>query len=242
MAGDDALDLHRQQGIEGLLPAGEIAVGKERVKVGEEDIAAEEKFLSRQVDHQAAGGVRGGGAQQFDRFAAEIDEQAVAEGEARHGDFGAGHILRLQPVLAGVGKNRRAFFDEHVAVRLLGDHRCPEFGEDAVAEGVVEVGVGVDHVFDRLVSHLADIGEKALPLFGGDQRIDHQHAVAADDDPGIGGEAAGRRGVLAADVGVDVVGEPGQLGEGGLGAEEEGEGDEEQEQSVFIGLPFGIVS
>ena len=58
--------------------------------------------------------------------------------------------------------DRLAFFDEHVAVRLLGDHRRPEFGEDAVAEGVVEVGVRVDQVPDR-ISVTLDMVE-ALPI------------------------------------------------------------------------------
>jgi hypothetical protein len=67
VTGDDALDVQSEECVETLLPAGEVAVGEEGVKVGKKDVASEEEFLSRDENNQTAGGVGGAGWRRITR-------------------------------------------------------------------------------------------------------------------------------------------------------------------------------
>ena len=85
MAGDDTVDIHGKQLVDGTGPTGEVAVSQEGMEIGEQDVAAEKELLCGEVDYKASGGVGRGGADQTHFLASEVDEHDVAEGEGRHG-------------------------------------------------------------------------------------------------------------------------------------------------------------
>ncbi len=96
------------------------------------------------------------------------------------------------PRLAGVGSclvlQGGAVDGEVVGDRVVGvDRQRPAVlpGEDDVAEGVVEVLVGVDHGDHLADAERSDLLDDPACLDLGGVRVDHQQATLAGDEPDV---------------------------------------------------------
>ena len=73
---------------------------------------------------------------------------------------------------------------------VVADERRIVLFEGRVAEHVVGMHVGIDHVADRLVGHRANGASELAPRDRAAQRVDHRDRVAADHEARIGHVAA----------------------------------------------------
>ena len=71
----------------------------------------------------------------------------------------------------------------HVA---MGDDDRAGIAQHLVAAGVVRVIMRVDDVADRLGRQPADLADQRARRIWREEGVDHQHAVVADDEAGVG--------------------------------------------------------
>ena len=107
-----------------------------------------------------------------------------------------GSTIRVAAMSAAAGRRvvgagellqRRAAGRQGLGRRLVGDHRQPvvRLGEDHVAEGVVEVLVGVDHRDDVADAEPAHVVQRRAALDLGGVGVDDQQAPVAADDADV---------------------------------------------------------
>ena len=148
VAGDDGFRAERAHALERVEPAGDGAhQGEGRAPV-EDDVAGDDDFALGQPDDDIGVGVGGGDVDQLEFEFAGVEREAVFEGERGRDDLdcapvdGGEHLAGACGQLGGVGE------DFGAAVGVADDGRV--VCEEVVAEGVVEVGVGVDEGADGL--------------------------------------------------------------------------------------------
>ena len=190
--------LHRVQGAAPILemPVAAVAGG-----VVLDDVAGEHDLLVRHPDDRVAGGMGAADLLDLDLAVAEIDGHRIREGGGRPGQAGdalmaleqAGEALELAvPVLLAALDHHGAGLVRHDDLRVA---------EGAGAEHADRVVVGQDHMADRLVGDLADLGDDHLGQARGGLGLDDHDAVVADDDARIRVALGGEGPEILADLG-----------------------------------------
>ena len=72
----------------------------------------------------------------------------------------------------------------------MGDDDRAGIAQHLVPAGMIDMIMGVDDIADRLGRQPADFGDQRLRRLGGEKAVDHQHAIVADDEAGIGNSLA----------------------------------------------------
>lgn len=149
--------------------------------------------------------------QDFDGHLPQVDVNFTLEGELWRRYAGVLPEIRRQAERLGALEGLYTCGDELLAALFPGDDDCAQVGESAVAERVVQMIVGVDHITDGLVGDFTDFLDQMLGLARRGQGIDDQHRIVTDYHPDVGPELVERRARGNADIGVDAIGEPGEF-------------------------------
>ena len=211
VAGDDGFGAEGADAVEGVEPAGDGAHQGEGGAFVEDDIAGDDEFAFGQPDDCVGVGVGGGDVDELQFEFTGVEREAVFEGYGGGDGFDCAPLDGGEHLAGAVGQLGSVVEDFGAAVGVADDHGV--LGEEVVAEGVVEVGVGVDQGAHGLCGDVGDsVAEEAGAALGG-AGVDGDYLVASCYEGGVI-EAPG---AVVLDVGEDAGGDFDDFGIGELG-------------------------
>ena len=192
----DGLGVQGPQGFQGGGPLGQVRVSGVHTGLVFHQVTAEQDFFGLHPRDGVATGVASTWVPNLDFDATQVDGQtALTTGLAVTNDHGrpsearhavctseqAGETVHLALHVFGTT------FDDQVAGAFAGDDFSGTFGKvGAGPQHPHRVVVGEQHVFDRLVTHAADLGNQVLCHQGRGGGVTHQNEFVANDHARVG--------------------------------------------------------
>ena len=205
VAGADEVDLQLVHRVEALDPARGVGVAHVVERAVHARVAGAEDLVLRQVRARVAGRVAVPEVHEDHVLRVVFQFVLVVEGDVHLLERALLHVLA---VLRGVLPLLRAVRLQQAGGVLVGDDLRALLRPHRVAVRVVAVVVRVQHVLDRLLGGLLDVGDHVRGLLG-EVRVDDDDVVF-EDDPGV---------VAAAERNLRVVGGDGRVAEEDAGGD-----------------------